>query len=126
MSIGEKRLLAAIFDYTTIVFVGERLAFVLSFGNSEGIIHDWVGLGIAMVLYIYKDSLFKSGSLGKKIFGLGIYDENNDYASNEIKIKRNKAFFEDFPSIVFKMEKNPMRHCDIKYKTRVDVLKKKG
>ena len=125
MSIGEKRLLAAIFDYTTIVFVGDRLAFVLSFGNNEGIIHDWVGLGIAMVLYIYKDSLFKSGSLGKKIFGLAIYDKKtNKYASNEIKIKRNKAFFEDFPSIAFKMEKNPVRHCDAKYGTKIDYIKK--
>lgn len=125
MSIGEKRLLAAIFDYIIIMIVGERLAFILSFGNSESIIHDWVGLGIVIVLYIYKDSLFKSGSLGKKLFGLAIYDKKtNKYAGNEVKIKRNKAFFEDFPSIVFKMEKNPVRYCDAKYGTKIDYIKK--
>lgn len=125
MSIGEKRLLAAIFDYVVIVILSHFLAYFLSFGNTNSFIYDYIGIIFLILSVIYKDSLFASGSIGKKIFGLAIYDKKtNKYANNKIKIKRNLTIYKDLPLILFKIENNPVRYCDAKYGTKIDYIKK--
>lgn len=123
MSIGEKRLLAVIFDYVIIIFLAHFVAYFISFGNTNSLIYDSVGGIFLIISIIYKDSLFESGSLGKKIFGLAIYDKKtNKYANNKIKIKRNLTIYKDLPLILFKIENNPIRYCDAKYGTKIDYI----
>jgi len=128
MSVGEKRLLAAIIDYTIIIFLAPYISLIISFGNKDSIAYQIIGLLYLFTSIIFKDNLYKSGSFGKKILGIGIYDINtNNYVSNNIKIRRNIEMIfniNETPLILFKIEKNPRRYCDIKYNTKIDNIHK--
>lgn len=125
----EKRIFAAIFDFLIIYMFSYHMVKILILLLPKSIITliicNIFGLLLIMILIVYKDNLFISGSLGKKIFGIGIYDlKTNKYATKDVKIKRNKALINSFEDVFFKIEKYNKRYGDIKYNTKVDNIRR--
>lgn len=69
-------------------------------------------------LMIHKDLLFKNASIGKKLMGLKIYN-NNEIPEKNIIIKRNELTFLIFPLYIFLILFKNKSYGDLKYNTEV-------
>lgn len=109
--------LSIILDFIFVnIFTEESYVYIITFSFTYTIFY--------FALFITKDFLFKNASLGKKIFGIAIFS-NDEIPSKKVLFKRviNKLYL--FPFIPFMIMKNNKTFGDIKYNTIVNYNRKK-
>lgn len=127
MWIKLKRLLATYIDFAFIMIITTLFINIITLGNaklSSNVIINcviiFIYLGIVYFLLITKDLLFKNASLGKKILGIEIFNENYEKINDKkIIINRNKASMQDFPIYVFQILISNKSAGDKEYNTIV-------
>ena len=126
-----KRYLAIIIDIIITYFIvysvcNILLLLAIPFYNSA--IQYFINISsiaLMFLLILYKDTTFSSGSIGKRIVGIGIYVGNtNEFANSKLKVKRMKKYIKSacsYGNIRIDESKNDV---DVICNTRVDNIKK--
>jgi uncharacterized RDD family membrane protein YckC len=129
-SLKLKRLMAIIIDFILIIFVSTIITTIITFDNfnlSASTFYKIISTSIYCILFIAmfisKDLLFKNASLGKKIFGLEIFLENNKIPNKKTIIKRTSFSFPLFPIDIILIILNNKTRGDVRYKTKIDFSK---
>lgn len=124
-TIGHRRFIAAIIDFLTLCLPLFIYQTFISQIIKNQLINNILSMSLVGLFILFKDCIFKNGSIGKKIMQIAIYDkETNKYATNKIKIKRNLMILEDKHSFGSELINKNERSADIKYNTYVDLIKK--
>lgn len=101
MSVTFKRLIAFVIDWNIILFPFVFiLSFIITILRKESIINPFIvilfffAIVFAFGAFVLRDVIFKGRSLGKRIFGLYVYDKNSlEQASVKQRFLRNVFFF---------------------------------
>ena len=101
MSVKFKRLLAFVIDWNITLFpFVVTFSFLTTFLRKESAVNPLVlllcffAIILAFVAFVLRDVIFKGRSLGKRIFGLYVYDKNSlGQASAKQRFLRNVFFF---------------------------------
>ncbi len=117
-----KRLIALFIDWIVtgfLVSVPTDLSKIILTKNFRLILE--LGMIILfIILFFHKDLLFKNASLGKKIMGIGIYDENDQKViDKKLLVDRNVASLEYFPFYPFMILFRNKSVGDGKFHTKV-------
>lgn len=128
ITIGEKRLIAFFIDISILIIINliiDSSSIYQKIYNINPQIISIIYFVIDIIAILCKDNLFKSGSLGKRIFGLGIFNtETNEYIDGKTKIKRNLMAFRFEGDRSIQSILNNHRNEDKKYNTKIDYIKR--
>ena len=132
MTLKIRRLLAVYIDFITAVVVSTVVTNIVTLGNFNAprsffmqILSIVIYLLLVISYIVIKDILFKSASLGKKILGIKIIDDNgSDVLKRKILIKRNLENLIVFPLYIIDVLLNNQSKGDKKYKTKVININK--